>query len=73
MSELISRKAVITRKPHRCWGCTKEFPVKTSMERVTSKDMGKISTGYWCDSCMEIDAEDETDFVYGCFVEQEKV
>ena len=47
----ISAKTVKIRKPHHCWGCTKEFPVGTELLAVTSEDGGKLSTVYWCITC----------------------
>lgn len=52
MSEIISSEKVITRKPHKCWGCAVEYPKKSKMERTTSKDGGEIMSVYWCESCL---------------------
>jgi len=49
--EIIADKYVLTRKPHKCWGCTLEFPLGTAMQAVTSKDGGEIGTVYWCEKC----------------------
>lgn len=42
-----------TRKDHRCHGCAYVIPKGSSVLAVVSKDMGEISTGYWCDRCNE--------------------
>lgn len=57
MCDTIDSKTVKTRKPHRCWGCTKEFAKGTDMLAVKSKDMGKIETAYWCPECMSADVD----------------
>ena len=51
-------RRVKTRKAHRCWGCARMFPAGTKMDTVTSTDCGKIFTGYWCDVCQHVWAED---------------
>jgi len=51
MSEILSASTVVTRKPHRCWGCGRRFPAKTEMTAVASKDMGSLTTDYWCETC----------------------
>lgn len=45
--------SVTTRKPHHCWGCTKEYPAKTKMRVITNTDGGCIFTSYWCQTCMD--------------------
>ena len=47
----ISFATVTTRKVHVCWGCTASFPAKSKLTRVTSADLGKIFTAYWCEPC----------------------
>ena len=65
----ISDKLVTTNKPHKCWGCTKEFPAKSKLRRVTCSDGREISTAYWCASCEKIirdgDYESSDTFWYG--------
>jgi hypothetical protein len=53
MSEIIRDKIVITRKPHKCWGCTKDIEIGTKIQCVTCKDGKHIITCYWCDVCKE--------------------
>ena len=50
---IIGQKVVKTRKPHNCWGCTKELPIGDKVEVVTSVDGGNIMTVYWCDKCQD--------------------
>lgn len=59
MCDVISTATVKTRKPHRCWGCTKLYPVGTKMDRIVSKDAGEIGTAYWCDECNKTLQTDE--------------
>jgi hypothetical protein len=49
--KVLSEQWVKIRKPHHCWGCTKEYPVGTKMQRITSVDGGEISSVYWCNVC----------------------
>ncbi len=59
-----SRTIKSTRKPHKCWGCTREFLVdSTLLCCVTASDEALTST-YWCDRCQEITAND-SDAIYG--------
>ena len=53
MSELISTKDVVTRKPHRCFGCAREFPFRTKMQKDFIVD-GKPFTSYLCETCQEV-------------------
>jgi len=50
---ILNSKTVKTRKPHNCWGCMNVFPAGTEMLSVASVDMDSLSTGYWCDNCLE--------------------
>ena len=49
--DIIADKYVVTRKPHRCWGCMRIFPVKTNMRYSVSVDGGIITGCYWCKDC----------------------
>ena len=49
----LSLKIVKIRKPHKCWGCTKEFPVGTEMKYSVIVDQGEFSSTYWCEKCEE--------------------
>ncbi len=60
MAQPISIKKVVTRKEHRCWGCGDTFPKGSNLEYTTYVDGGRISSAYWCDTCLKF--LDETDF-----------
>lgn len=47
----LTLKTVKTRKPHKCWGCTKEYPAGTEMTYSVSVDQGEFSAAYWCEKC----------------------
>lgn len=53
MAEAIGRKIVTTKKPHICFGCGREFPRGTKMERSCMID-GTAWTFYLCPTCIEI-------------------
>jgi len=50
---VLSHKKITTHKPHKCWGCTKEFPKGTAMWRCVNRD-GTLITTYWCEPCQAI-------------------
>lgn len=56
---MINDKSVKIRKPHKCWGCTKEYPIGTIMRKTTSVDNGKILDAYWCETCEKVIANFE--------------
>ena len=47
----LTLKTVKIRKPHKCWGCTKEYPVDTKMTYSVAVDQGEFSYSYWCEEC----------------------
>ncbi len=49
----LSLKTVKIRKPHKCWGCIKEFSIGTEMIYNVSVDQGEFSSTYWCVECNE--------------------
>ena len=49
--ETIRQRTVKTRKPHRCHGCTEEYPSGSTMKVVVSKDMGEIFSTHYCNTC----------------------
>lgn len=49
----ILEKLVKTRKEHRCWGCTKRFPIGATLLNVVGKD-DEIMSVYWCGSCQKL-------------------
>jgi len=51
--DYISAETVKTRKPHKCWGCAREFPKGTMLQRIVNADGGTIYTTYWCPVCNE--------------------
>lgn len=53
MIDVIGRKIVKTRKPHVCFGCGREFPEGTEMERSCVVD-DKLWTSYLCTTCQKI-------------------
>ena len=71
MSEILSERKVKIRKPHNCWGCTKEFHPPAKMQVVTSVDNcdKSFSTIYWCKKCQdryaEMDYEGIVELYYG--------
>ena len=50
---IISEKIVITRKPHKCWGCGREFPKGSKLQALNNVDGGEICTTYWCNTCQD--------------------
>lgn len=72
---ILSAAAVKVRKPRRCWGCTKLFPVGTVLEKVNTADGGEVHSAYWCKSCMARPREDyfgEECLDYGHFAEVDR-
>ena len=68
--DILENKMVTTRKPHNCWGCTKEFPAGTEMGFMKGADAGVISRSWWCDDCIALldtldGWEGEDGFEYG--------
>ena len=53
MSEVIHHKYVKTRKPHTCFGCAREFPKGSILNREAVADGGSVFTAYMCPSCEE--------------------
>ena len=53
MSGAIKTKKVKTRKEHKCWGCGRKFEKGTEMQTVVWVEDGRISTHYWCDTCVK--------------------
>lgn len=73
--QLLEFKNVKTRKAHKCWGCTKEFPAGTNMEVTTCIDSDfPISHAYWCELCQvlmkKLSPEDKASgFAFGEFAD----
>lgn len=51
MSAIIHSKCVKTRKPHICFGCAREFPKGSILNREAVADGGSVFTAYMCPSC----------------------
>lgn len=49
----LSNKNVKTRKAHTCWGCAREFPKGTLMQRIVKDEYG-LCAYYWCRTCQEV-------------------
>lgn len=56
MADVIGSKMVTTRKPHVCFGCGREFPPGTKMERSAVVDCG-VWTCYLCKTCINVSME----------------
>jgi hypothetical protein len=53
MSDILRWETRKIRKPHRCFGCGKEYPVGTEMVNSAYADGGTVSSCYWCKTCQE--------------------
>lgn len=54
MSYNIGEKVVLTRKSHVCFGCGRNIPAKTKMQRDCVIDGGTAWTCYLCMTCLNI-------------------
>ena len=52
--DVLGRKIVLTRKPHVCFGCGREFSKGTKMERSCVVDCRTARTDYLCITCVDI-------------------
>ena len=66
MSSILNPRVVITRKPHICFGCAREFPKGTKMELSCIVDGGTLWTCYLCPTCMKLTQKMRYDDEYGC-------
>lgn len=57
MLVILSNTRVKTAKPHKCFGCAREFPKHTVMERTAVKDGKSVFTVYLCETCQEVQEE----------------
>ena len=56
MADFVRGIDVTTRKPHRCFGCSREFPAGTKMEyRIWIDD--RWMHEYFCGTCLEVEKE----------------
>lgn len=51
MAEIIAHKYVKTRKPHHCFGCAREFPKGSILNREAVADGETVFTAYICPDC----------------------
>lgn len=47
-------RSVKTRKIHRCFSCSRDFPTGTIMFSWSVVDYGDFNNGYTCDTCDKI-------------------
>lgn len=57
MSEILRYNAVITRKPHICFGCGRKFQPPCKMISAACADGGTVYSYYLCETCNEISSE----------------
>lgn len=67
MSQILTWKEVKTRKPHKCFGCAKEYPEKSKMVYSSYADGGTVQSSYLCLVCVEymhryFESGDETSY-----------
>jgi hypothetical protein len=55
----LREKLVVTRKPHRCWGCRKLLPRATVCLASTNVADGEAYTIYVCRECNEYEKSEE--------------
>ena len=53
MEEIIRWKHVITRKPHKCFGCGLEYPAGSDMVSAAYVEDKAAYGCYWCSTCEE--------------------
>ena len=73
MSEVFKYHWVKTRKPHNCFGCGREFPKGTIMERQVLSTDNNILTIHLCKTCEYLiskDLPDGGEYTYGSFLEK---
>lgn len=54
MTDVLTDKLVITRKPHRCFGCGRLFPAGTKLKLIESVDSGEWHRIYFCPVCEKV-------------------
>lgn len=60
--ELIREKRLITKKPHKCFGCEREFPKGTEMKHQVWADDGSAYNSYLCETCCELVSDHALEF-----------
>ncbi|MBE3039691.1 MAG: hypothetical protein IMZ62_12885 [Chloroflexi bacterium] len=68
--DLLIHKKVKTRKPHKCWGCRRQYPAGATLTVCVQADGGTILRTYWCPVCQSIisgmdEYEQDDGFGYG--------
>jgi ferredoxin len=53
VSDILRWEHRTTRKPHRCFGCGKEYSPGTKMVSAAYADGGTVDSCYWCSTCQE--------------------
>ena len=54
MADCLKAKIIKTRKPHKCWGCAREFPSGSTLEVNECVDNGDFHRAYWCETCRTV-------------------
>jgi hypothetical protein len=54
---ILTDKHVLTRKPHLCWGCERDFPAGTTLRLVEAVDTEGFNRAYWCSVCQAVLAD----------------
>ena len=57
MSKILRYNAVITRKPHICFGCGRKFQPPCKMISAACADGGTVFSYYLCETCNKISSE----------------
>lgn len=52
--ELLRAKKVKITKPHKCFGCRREFPKGTEMQFEVWTDADSVNNSYLCETCQEV-------------------
>ena len=48
---VLSDKKVKIRKPHKCWGCKRQYNKGDQLQKIDTVDQGLFLSSYWCDVC----------------------
>lgn len=51
MATVLDTKMVITKKPHKCWGCGGIIPKGRNVSRQSQADEGRVFSVYTCEIC----------------------
>lgn len=61
MTRVFNCHEVLTRKPHTCFGCGREFPKGTYMERQVVQNDREVYTIHLCNTCQDVISENLQD------------